>query len=133
MSCDEHWFRFVNWSEFPTDWVRSIDRVGERIQDSVRPWGECTQYECSYSFIVKGITRGKLAPEYPENPQLMIGFSSEIDTAGTFACRLGEPECRVLGPCKKPFQMVAGNLVTEGNEICEVMAAFLKYVYDNDY
>jgi len=127
MSVEERWFRFENWSKFPRYWVRTIDEVAECIRNQIHPWGICKRYNGSYSFIVKRKTRGKLAPELPKRPRLMVGFSSEIPQAEDFGVRLGETEVRLLGPPKKKFVMVPANHLNGTNEICRVMVDFLKY------
>jgi hypothetical protein len=127
MSVEERWFRFENWSKFRRDWVRTADEVAECIRNQIRPWGICKRYKGSYSFILKGKTRGKLAPELPKHPRLMVGFSSEITQAEDFGAHFGETEVCLLGPRKKKFVMVSANHLNETNEICRVMVDFLKH------
>ena len=127
MSVEERWFRFENWSEFPRNWVRTVDEVAECIQNQIHPWGICRRYNGSYSFILKRKTRGKLAPELLKHPRLMVGFSSEIPQAEDFGVRLGETEVCLLGPRNKRFVMVPANHLNGTNEICRVMVDFLKH------
>ena len=127
MSVEERWFRFESWSKFRRDWVRTVDEIAECIQNQIHPWGICKGYNGSYSFILKRKTRGKLAPELPKHPRLMVGFSSEIPQAEDFGVRLGETEVCLLGPRNKKFVMVAANHLNGTNEICRVMVDFLKH------
>ena len=127
MSVEDRWFRFDNWSEIPRNLVRTADEVAACIQNQIHPWGICRRYNGSYSFILKRKTRGKLAPDLPKHPRLMVGFSSEIPQAEDFGVRLGETEVYLLGPPKKSFVMVAANHLNGTNEICRVMVDFLKH------
>lgn len=119
-------FVFTNWDRFDPTWVREVDSVATCIQRGVGPACTCKRFAGSWSFLKGGKTIGKLAPECPEAPRLMVGFSVAAQTPRRFAQQLGRPASYYLGPKKEPFWMVACDPTALSREICDVMVAFLR-------
>ena len=117
-------FKFENFDKFPADWVIRMHGLAREIGCRIELLGKVIRFKGSYSFTLGGKTIGKLAPEYSPEPRLMVGFSTTMQCAETFAGCLGRPEPYVLGPSKEPFLMVACDPVAQRDDICDVMAVF---------
>lgn len=120
------WLRFVNWSEFPTDWCRAIDSIADRVTGQMPADAETKKYKGSYSFIVDHKTLAKLAPTNPRSPELLVGLTATEDQAEERIRRIGTPQRRALGPGKEPFHMAAADPVSQADEICQVVTEFLR-------
>jgi len=74
--------------------------------------------------MLGGNAIGKLAPQPPNGPRLMVGFSTAMQCPDIFAGCLDRPEPYELGPSKEPFLMVECNPAAQIDDICDVMAVF---------
>ena len=120
----------VHWREFPDEFRRASTQLARRIEEETVPWA--TSDPCvkgSFTFLVNGKRVGKLVPENPDLPSLLVGFSYAVDDAQDFAEQLRDCEPCKYGVKWEPFLMVEADPTTQGTEIVERMVAFLEHVH----
>ena len=120
-------FAADNWDKFPILKARGekiFDSIKERVSDLAQC--KCTWFPGSCSFIVNGKTVGKLAPEGPDNPRLMMGFSVTSPNAHAYADHLGRGRAELCYYRTSPEEYFWMCSVDPDSENGDTMVAFLK-------
>ena len=117
------WLVLINFKKFDEDWINCVDAVAKCIKIGTPNSVEIIKYNGSYSFKIKGKTIGKLCPQNPKKPYLLVGFSIMAPNVVGYSSMLGPPWPFVVGASKEPFMFVR---LEELDKICDVMIEFLK-------